>query len=140
MSREFGVYSPSVELFTTWEEDLQIVDEAGPVNIGGLDIVAHLRLEKPIVLPAPAPVLELTTTGYHTVAPTYPSIAAFVVTDALNGRFRVNALPDEYSEIVSPSNARMKLYWDIKLVNKSTGHAVPVIRGRVVFKPATTIP
>lgn len=140
MSREFGLFSPSVELFTTWEEDLQLTDDAGPVDITGLHIVAQLRLEVPTVLPAPDPVLELTTPGYHTVPPaTYDSLEAFSIVSALDGHFHLTALPDEYSEIVSPTNAKTKLRWDIKLV-ASSGHSLPVVRGKVTFKPATTIP
>lgn len=140
MSREFGLFSPRVELFTTWEEDLQLTDDAGPVDISGLHIVAQLRLEVPDTLPAPEPVIELTTPGYHTVPPTtYDSLEAFSVVNATTGHFHLTALPDEYSEIVSPTNAKTKLYWDIKLV-ASSGHAVPVVRGKVTFKPATTIP
>ena len=142
MARQFGNYSPAVPLGVTWEESLVLEDEAGtPIDLTGYDVRAQLRLAVPAVAAGVAdtdPVLELTTAGYYGTPPAWPVVQGFTVPEPTNGTI-VLTVPASDTWTISPTNAKRKLVWDMRLVNKATGYAIPVVQGAVSALPARTI-
>jgi hypothetical protein len=144
MARTFGNYNPVVPLLTTWEESLVLEDETGTaINLTGYDVRAQLRSTVPATDPATHaattdPLLELTTSGYYSVAPAWPVYAGFTIPTPANGTILLS-VPYANFRIVSPTNTKTKLFWDLRLVNKSTSYTIPVVSGKVAFTPATTV-
>lgn len=139
MARQFGDYSPEVPLGVTWEEPLWMSDERGqPVDLTGLHVRAQLRAELPIGASPADPILEITTAGYYDTAPAWPVFEAFTVPEPEAGQILLSFDPADFAALVSPTNAKVKLRWEIVLVNKDTGVIVPVVAGKVVFLPAVT--
>lgn len=142
MARQFGTYSPSVPLGITWEESLVLQDEAGvPIDLTGYAVRAQLRDAAPVVaggVAASAPVLELTTAGYYATLPAWPVVEGFNVPTPANGTILLAVSPAD-TWLASPTNARRKLVWDVRLVNKTTGYAVPVVQGSVLLLQAKTV-
>lgn len=140
MARTFGTYSPIVPLGVTWQEPLVMADEAGDaVDLTGYAVRAQLRAAKPVGSPPPSPVIEFTTPDYYDVAPAWPVVEAFSLPDPAEGSMLLTVQPVDFAGVVSPTNERKKLYWEIVLVNQDTGEIVPVVEGKVVFKPAVTL-
>lgn len=142
MARQFGSYSPAVPLGVTWEESLTLQDETGaPIDLTGYAVRAQLSKAVPALaagVATPAPVFELTTPGYYDVAPAWPVIEGFSIPDPTNGTILL-AVSAADTWLASPSNAKAKYVWDIRLVNSETGYAIPVVSGGVAFLPARTI-
>lgn len=142
MARQFGTYSPSVPLGITWEESLMLDDEVGaPVDLTGYAVRAQLRDAVPVVasgVAAADPVLELTTAGYYATPPAWPVVEGFSVPTPANGTILL-AVPAAETWTASPTNARRKLVWDVRLVNKTTGYSIPVVQGSVLLLQARTI-
>lgn len=115
-------------------------DEHGnPVDLTGLAVRAQLRAELPVGAPPPAPVIEFTTPGYYDVAPSWPVVEAFSLPDPAEGVILLAVNPADFAPVVSPTNERRKLRWEIVLVNQGTGEPIPVVAGKVIFKPAVTL-
>jgi len=142
MARSFGEYSPAVPLGVTWEESILLEDENGsPVDLTGYDVRAQLRAVVPVVaagVPLTYPVMEITTAGYYGTAPAWPVVEAFTIADPTDGTITLRVDVDDL-DAISPSNAKAKLLWSIVLVNKNTGYAIPLVTGKPVFLPATTL-
>lgn len=144
MARQFGSYSPIVPLGVTWEESIELADENGDaIDITGYAVRAQLREAIPEVDPdtgaaLAVPVLELTTASYYATAPTWPVFEAFTVPTPTNGTILLTVEAGD-TWTGSPDNAKRKLVWDIRLVNPSTGYAIPVVLGKVTFTPARTV-
>jgi len=142
MARQFGSYSPCVPLGITWEESLVLEDEAGtPIDLTGYTVRAQLRDAVPVVaagVAATDPVLELTTAGYYATLPAWPVVEAFSVPTPANGTILL-AVPATDTWTASPTNARRKLVWDVRLVNGTTGYSIPVVAGSVLLLQARTI-
>ncbi len=141
MARTFGTYSPVVPLGTTWEESLVLEDADGtPINITGYSVRAQLHEKLPVRAgggaPNPEPLFELTTPGFYGAPPAWPVIEAFTVPLGTDGA--INLRVDD-TWVASPANAKRKLQWDIRLVNKATGYVIPVVSGAVSFLPARTV-
>lgn len=144
MAATYGSYSPVVPLDTTWQETIQLLQADGvtPVDLTGLDVRIQLRTAVPTVAGAvqtPAPTLEFTTPGYYSVAPVWPKYEDVSIPTPTNGTILLNADTSHFSGLVSPTNAKVKLYWEVKLVNKTTDFIQPVVNGKVVFLSAVTI-
>lgn len=144
MAATYGSYSPVVPLDITWQETIQLLQPNGatPVDLTGLDVRIQLRSAVPTVagsVQTPTPTLEFTTPGYYGVAPAWPKYEDVTIPSPTNGTIILNADSTHFSAIVSPTNAKVKMYWEIKLVNKITGYIQPVVNGKVVFLPAVTI-
>lgn len=142
MARQFGTYSPCVPLGITWEESLVLEDETGaPIDLTGYAVRAQLRDAIPVVaggMAATDPVLELTTAEYYTTLPTWPVVEGFSVPTPADGTILL-AVPGPDTWAASPTNARRKLVWDVRLVNKTTGYSIPVVQGSVLMLQARTI-
>jgi hypothetical protein len=140
MANTFGSYSPIVPLGTNWQESISLVDANGaPIDLTGLKVHAQLRALVPVAaafVPTTVPILELTTPSFYTVLPSWPVRASFSIGTPTLGVITLNCAPD-YSAIVSPLNAKVKLYWEIRLV-AADGTVQPVVSGKVVFLPAVT--
>lgn len=143
MARSFGDYSPVVPLDTTWEESIALTDQNGaPINLTGYAARAQLRSVLPVSvagIPTTTPLLELTTTAYYGTLPAWPVYAGLSIPTPANGVILLAVPSASYSAVVSPTNAKVKLYWDVKLVNQSTGYTIPVVAGKTTFLPAVTI-
>lgn len=142
MARQFGSYSPVVPLGTTWEESIVLEDEHGtPIDLTGYQVRAQLRATIPTLAsgsPTTQPIFELTTAGYYATAPAWPVIEGFSVPTPTNGTILLLAPAAQFTPLASPTNAKTKLVWDIRLVNGS-GYTIPVVSGAVVFLPARTV-
>ena len=141
MARTFGNYSPSVPLGTTWEETLVLEDADGtPIDITGYVVRAqcHVALPQRVLGEvSPVPLFELTTAGFYATPPDWPVIEGFSIPTGTNGSIVLRVEADE-TWLGSPSNAKAKLLWDVRLVD-ATGYTIPVVSGAVVFLPARTI-
>ncbi|HET6631506.1 MAG TPA: hypothetical protein VFG73_02205 [Rhodanobacteraceae bacterium] len=141
MARQFGTYSPVVQLGLTWEESITLADEDGtPLDLTGYDAIAQLRPDrapKRTNAVLPPPVLQLTTAGYFAEAPSWTVVEAFSIPTPTNGNI-IQQVRLEDLWVVSPNNAKTRLYWSIILVNKTTGYAIPAVEGRCTFLPART--
>lgn len=142
MARQFGTYSPSVPLGITWEESLLLEDETGAaIDLTGYAVRAQLRDAVPAVaagVAATDPVLELTTAGYYATLPAWPVVEGFSVPTPTNGTILL-AVSSVDTWTGSPTNARRKLVWDVRLVNTSTDYSIPVVQGSVLMLQARTI-
>lgn len=137
MANLYGQYSPAVPLSTTWKESMTYLDADGaPVLLDGLHIVAQLRETLPTTPTPEDPILEITTVGYRDVAPGWPVVEGFSVAGNV---IALELLRAQFAAIVSPTNARAKLLWQVLAVNKSTGYGVPIVEGKVSFQPARTL-
>ncbi len=144
MAASFGSYSPVVPLNTTWQETIQLLQDDGvtPIDLTGLAVHAQLRPIAPLSaagIPTTIPIIEFTTTGFYSPAPSWPVVVAFTVPTPTNGTILLNVPQSDYSAIVSPTNAKAKLAWEVRLVNLSTGYVQPVLAGKIVFLPAVTV-
>lgn len=144
MASQFGSYSPAVPLNTTWQETITMMQSDGvtPIDLTGLSVHAQLRTIVPVSVagvPTTVPVLELTTAGFYSSAPAWPVYAGFSVPTPANGTILLNVPQSNFSTLVSPTNAKVKLAWDIKLVDKITGFVQPAVSGKVVFLSAVTV-
>ena len=142
MALLFGSYSPVVPLDTSWQETIQLLQPDGvtPVDLTGYAVRAQLRPLVPASsngVPTTNPVVEFTTPGYYVSPPAWPVVTGFSIPTPTNGTFYLSVTSAQYSTLVSPTNAKVKLYWDIKLVNGS--YIQPVVSGKVVFMPAVTV-
>jgi hypothetical protein len=144
MARQFGSYSPAVPLGITWEESLVLEDENGTaIDLTGYAVRAQLRDAVPVVdavtgAAVTVPVIEVTTQAYYTVVPAWPVVEGFSVPTPANGTILLAVAPADTWKC-SPNNAKRKLVWDIRLVNTSTGYAIPVVNGKVSMLPGVTI-
>lgn len=142
MARQFGDYSPAVPLGITWEESLVLEDETGAaIDLTGYAVRAQLRDAVPVVaagVAASDPVLELTTAGYYTTLPAWPVVEGFTVPTPTNGTILLAVSPADTWK-ASPTNARRKLVWDVRLVNITTSYSIPVVQGSVLMLQARTI-
>lgn len=139
MARTFGTYNPAVPLGVTWEETLQLTDAADdPIDLTGYGAQAQLRDELPVVDDgdAPPPVLELTTLGYYD-APAGYVVEAITIPSPTDGRILIRVSVADLV-LASPTNAKRKLRWELRLVNDD-GYAIPVVGGKVVFLPACSL-
>ncbi|GEM_PF-4461266 len=144
MARQFGNYSPAVPLGVTWEESLQILDDANlPVDLTGYAVRAQLRESAPLVdavsgTPISDPIFEITSTGFYAVSPVWPVVEGFSVPVPSNGTILLSvAGADTWKG--SPTNIKTKLRWSLVLVNPVTKYAIPVVSGKVAFLPADTV-
>jgi hypothetical protein len=150
MARQFGEpYSPHVSLALTWTETFQLFDdeaETEPTNLTDLFVRAQLRAEKdpaidttqdpPVI---PDPVLEITTAGYYDPPPEWPVIEGFTIASPpTNGTIDLLCDIVAIRAAVSPTNAKVRLYWEVVITDKTTSE--PVLRGKPIFLPAVTIP
>lgn len=142
MARQFGQYSPSVPLGTTWEESILLEDELeAPIDLTGYSVRAQLRTAIPETSGGAAttdPLLEITTAGYYGTPPAWPVVEGFSVPTPANGTLLLALAPNDYTDVVSPSNAKTKLVWDVRLVNGS-GYTIPVVNGKPTFLPRVTV-
>jgi hypothetical protein len=144
MARQFGSYSPAVPLGITWEESLVLEDETGAaIDLTGYAVRAQLRDAVPVVdadtgAAVTDPMIEVTTPDYYTVLPAWPVVEGFSVPTPANGTILLAVAPAD-TWTCSPDNAKRKLVWDIRLVNDSTGYAIPVVNGKVSMLPGVTI-
>lgn len=144
MARQFGSYSPVVPLGLTWEESLSLEDETGvPVDLTGYSVRAQLRADVPAVDPVTGvagtePLMEITTAGYYSATPAWPVVEGFSIPSPTSGTILL-AVPAASTLICSPNNTKQKLVWDVRLVNKSTSYAIPVVTGKVLLLPRVTV-
>jgi hypothetical protein len=144
MARQFGSYSPAVPLGLTWEESLALEDDNGAaIDLTGYAVRAQLRDAVPVVddvsgQPLTDPVLEITTAVYYSTMPAWTVVQGFSVPTPTNGTILL-AVPAPDTWMTSRDNAKRKLVWDVRLVNKTTGYAIPVVSGKVSMLPAVTI-
>jgi hypothetical protein len=152
MEKRFGQYSTTVPMALTWVEQITLYqdeEQTMPVDLTGLAARAQLRLTKctyvdPIA-GAPNPVLELTTPNYYgptppeVPVPAWPVLAVLSIPTPANGTILLDALKSQYVRYLSPTNAKVKYYWQIVLVNQETLDYAPVVEGAVVLLPATTL-
>lgn len=140
MARTFGSYSPAVPLGVTWEETLQLTDADGnAVDLTGYGAQAQLRTELPVVADdeVPAPVFELTTADFNATPPAWPVVEGITIPAPQDGRILIRVDVDDLA-MASPTNAKRKLLWELRLVNDD-GYAIPVVNGKVVFLPACSL-
>lgn len=144
MARTFGSYSPSVPLGLTWEESLTLEDEAGDVvDLTGYDVVAEIYAEVPVRDPDTGlatvePVLQITTAGYHAGAPAWDVSEGASIPTPANGTILLAVDPDDVW-LLSPTNAKVKLFWAIVLVNPDTDYRIPVVTGKVSATPSNVV-
>jgi len=145
MAREFGTYNVTVPMGVTWEESITLTDANGvAINLTGYDIRAQIRTERrperddDTGLAVNDPVMEITTVDYYDSDPAWTLVEGFVNDDPTSGTFTMTvAAVDTWG--LSPDNSKLKLYWDIRLVNTVTGYSIPVVAGSVTALPGTTI-
>lgn len=144
MSRSFGSYSPVVPMNVTWEESIILEDSLGdPVNLAGYDVRTQFYLERPLRtpitgVPVVLPVAEVTTEDYYITPPVWPVFEGATIATPADGKITL-AVTTTQLWTFSPTNEKVKLFWAIILVNKTTGYAIPVVEGRVTFKPTNTL-
>lgn len=144
MARTFGSYSPAVPLGLTWEESIALDDEDGnPIDLTGYDVVAELYAEPPVRDPddglaTVAPVLQITTVGYHSVAPAWDVSEGASIPTPANGTIVLSVDVDDVW-LLSPTNASRKLRWGVILVNTATGYRIPVVTGKVSVTPINVV-
>lgn len=147
MSQTFGApYNPQVSLALTWTEQFQLFedeDETIPVDLTGLDVQAQLRASEPVSA-VPTPIIEFTTADFYVTPPAWPVVECFSIpdqsVDANKGKIEMSINRENYASVVSSTNEKVKLFWEIVLVNKGTLERAPVIKGKVSFRPAVTTP
>ncbi len=143
MARAFEVYGPVVPLGATWEEEIQLTDaNEDPIDLTGYDVRSQLRVAVPVVAEGAAttaPILELTTADFYDTDPDWPVVAGWSIPSPTNGTMLLAVAPGDFTDVVSPVNAKVKLFWDVRLVNKVTGYTIPVVTGKAVFLPRTTV-
>jgi hypothetical protein len=146
MARTFGSYSPAVPLNTTWEESIILEDEKlAPVNLTGYGARIQFYADRPVRDPNTGlatvpPIAEITTAGvYPGPAPAWPVIVGATIATPANGTLATRVdVADIW--LFSPTNAKRKLYWSILLVNPANAnYTIPVVQGKPVFLPATTL-
>lgn len=143
MAREFVDYSPEVPLGVTWEEQFTFIDEDGNlVDLSGYTKAhAQLRLEKTVVcvagVPTTTPMFELTVTGSYGILPAWPGAYDAITLGGVLGTITSKVNVDKL-RLLSPTNAKVQPYWEWVLIG-ADDYRIPIINGRPVFLPATTI-
>lgn len=144
MARQFGSYSPTVPLGLTWDESIALDDENGDaIDLTGYDVVAELYAEAPVRDPDTGlatvePVLQITTAGYHTVAPAWEVSEGATIPAPTNGTIVLSVSVDDVW-LLSPTNVRVTLYWAVVLVDQLTDYRIPVVTGRVIVLPTNVV-
>jgi hypothetical protein len=144
MARTFGSYSPSVPLGLTWEESIELADENGAsIDLSGYDVVAEIYAAAPVRDPGTglataAPVLQITTAGYHGSDPAWDVSEGATIPVPADGTIVLSVSVDDVW-LLSPTNVTAKLRWAIILVNPDTGYRLPVVTGRVSVTPSNVV-
>ena len=112
----------SVPLGTTWEEDWELTDDAGPVDLTGYEFRMMLRDRSGALL--------------MTIDSTSPEPRATLLHAEGVIRIRVEAVD---VSALSPLNEKLSTRWDAELY-KADGYVIPVVRGSATFKPRQTFP
>lgn len=139
MARQFGDIRMQVPLGVTWEQQFQVLDDGGPIDISGYAVLAQIRNDASLItngVPNTPPVMELTTPAYHASAPAWPSFEAFAITAPTAGQFSLRVDIDDLWT-VSPDNESVVLCWAIVLVDG--GYRAPVIEGDIAFIKEITL-
>lgn len=147
MARTFGEYENlEVPLGVTWPESLLLTDEAGAaIDITNFHIRSQFHAERPVrdadtgeaTVP---PVFELTTPGFYPdpSVKDWPVFEAWATpTTPVNRMLLELAAEDTWT--ASPTNERARLYFDIRLVEKTTGEVIPIVQDVATFTPADTL-
>ena len=124
MAREFPEepLSIGVPLGTTWEEDWELTDDAGPVDLTGYEFRMMLRARDGTLL--------------MTIDSTSPEPRATLLHAEGVIRIRVEAID---VSALSPLNEKLAARWDAELY-RADGYVIPVVRGSATFKPRQTFP
>lgn len=151
MARTFGTYGDlEVPLGVTWPEDILLLDSAGdPIDITDFHIRSQFHAERPIRDPDTGeatvpPVFEMTTPGYYGATPPQVPVPSWPVFEAwAEPTTPVNRLlldlPAEDTWTASPTNERVRLYFDIRIKNKTTGAVLPIVQDVAMFTSADTL-
>ncbi len=145
MARDYGDYAPTVPVNVTWEETIVLADENDdPIDLTNYHARSQIYAGEPVRdadtgLAVSPPLLELTTTDYYTVVPDWPVYEGWSIPTPTNGAMLL-AVPVAQLWLLNPTNARqVRAVWDVLLVNKATGYAIPVVKGRPIFKGVRTL-